>query len=294
MKIQTALSKFLTQLEADGRSPHTIAQYERHVRLFACWCAEVGHGGVLKKISHEDVAEFLASPVAQTRRGGGRKKASTLNTLRTSLRVFFGYLHRSGAIPVDPGRLIRRAHCGKPQPRILQDKDVDRLLTALAEDESYEGRRDHALFHLMIATGIRLGSVCVLDVDDVDLDRDEVLLRAFKGDRQEEVFLGKKIRDHLEVYLADMEPGPLFTSRQGRRLNRRQVQRRFGQWMEKAKISRHATVHTTRHTFATRLYHQTNDIFLVKEALRHKSIASTLIYAQPADGLLRRALAGCQ
>jgi integrase/recombinase XerC len=294
MKINPALSKFLVQLDADGRSPHTIGQYERHIRLFACWCAEVGHSGVLKKITHETLAEFLASPVAKTRHGGGQKKATTLNTLRTSLKCFFHYLHRAGEIPHDPGRLIRRANCGRPQPKFLADKDVEKLLATLAADESYEGRRDHALFHLMVATGIRLGSVVALDVGDVDIDRGEVFLRAFKGDRQEKVFLGKEIRDHLEVYLTDRESGPLFTTRQGRRLNRRQIQRKFGQWLKKAKISMPATVHSLRHTFATRLYRQTNDIFLVKEALRHKSIASTLVYARPADGQLRRALAGCQ
>jgi integrase/recombinase XerC len=290
MKITTALSKYLIQLEADGRSPHTIAQYDRHVRLFSHWCGEVRHSGVLKKITHETLAEFLVSPTAQTRRGGGQKKATTLNTLRTSLKCFFHYLHRAGEISHDPGRLIRRARCGTPQPRILQDKDVDRLLATLAADESYEGRRDHALFHLMVATGIRLGSVVALDVDDVDFDQEQILLRAFKGDRQEKVFLGKKIHDHLEAYLSDMDPGPLFTTRQGRRLNRRQIQRRFKQWIEKAKISRPATVHSIRHTFATRLYHQTHDIFLVKEALRHKSIASTLVYARYDENHLRHVI----
>jgi len=288
MTVTEALKKYLVQLDADGRSPHTIDQYERHVRLFARWCAEVGHSGVLSDVSHETIAEFLASPVAKTRRGGGRKTASTLNTLRTSLRCFFQYLHRAGDIPHDPGRLIRRARCGRPQPRILTEKEVDQLMAALSTDDSYEGRRDHILFHLMLATGIRLGSTVALDTHDVDSDRAEILLRIFKGDRQEKAFLGKDILDHLKTYLIEKKPGPLFTTRGGRRINRRQVQRRFRQWLENAGITWPATVHSTRHTFACRLYHQTNDIFIVKEALRHKSIASTLVYAQVDEQRLRR------
>ena len=45
--IADALPRFLIQLEADGRSPHTVAQYRRHVRLFARWCADVGHTGAV-------------------------------------------------------------------------------------------------------------------------------------------------------------------------------------------------------------------------------------------------------
>ncbi len=43
MVIVEALDLFLTQLEADGRSPHTIGQYRRHVHLFARWAADVRH-----------------------------------------------------------------------------------------------------------------------------------------------------------------------------------------------------------------------------------------------------------
>ena len=49
--------------------------------------------------------------------------------------------------------------------------------------------------------------------------------------------------------------------------------------------------HSLRATFATHLYHHTGDIFLVKEALHHRSIASTLVYAKPSEERLRRALA---
>ncbi len=42
MTIEDALSRFLIQLDADGRSPHTLAQYRRHLRTLARWAADVG------------------------------------------------------------------------------------------------------------------------------------------------------------------------------------------------------------------------------------------------------------
>ena len=116
MTLDDALDRFLTQLRADGRSVHTRRQYRRHVRLFAAWWRDVGAGGDVGAVSHEDVARFLASREARTRRDGGEKKATTVNTLRSSLRGFFGYLHRAGYIAADPTRLVRRAMCATPPP----------------------------------------------------------------------------------------------------------------------------------------------------------------------------------
>ena len=79
MLIREALRRFLVQLAADGRSAHTIAQYQRHVRLFARWCRDVGHSGALNKVDHEHVARFLASDAATVRPDGARKKASAMN-----------------------------------------------------------------------------------------------------------------------------------------------------------------------------------------------------------------------
>ena len=51
MQIDDALERFLVQLEADGRSQHTIRQYRRHVRLLGRWCADVGHTGAIGAVS---------------------------------------------------------------------------------------------------------------------------------------------------------------------------------------------------------------------------------------------------
>lgn len=290
MKIQEALQKFLLQLEADGRSCHTIQQYKRHVRLFSHWACEDGLCGDVSKITLEDIARFLTSPQARTRPDGGVKKATSTNCLRTSLKGFFSYLHQAGYIAQDPTRLTRRAICGTPPPRALSKAEKDRLLDALLQGEGFEAERDHALFHLMLATGIRLGSAVSLDVEDVDLDSGTLQIREAKGNRSERVFLGKRIREHLRRYIGDRRSGPLFTGHSGERLSSRHVQRRFALWLNRAGITHQASVHSLRHTFANDLYQRTRDVFLVKEALQHRSILSTLIYARMDENRLRAAL----
>jgi integrase/recombinase XerC len=82
----------------------------------------------------------------------------------------------------------------------------------------------------------------------------------------------------------------LFRSQSGRRLGARQVQLRFAQLLEQAGITRKVSVHSLRHTFATRLYHKTGDLYLVQRALGHRHITTTEIYARVGEEALRRAV----
>jgi integrase/recombinase XerC len=287
MQFQAALSRFLVQLEADGRSPHTIGQYRRHVTALATW---LGRRDVAA-IGHEHVAAFLAAPVARTAAHGGPKRAVSMNAMRTSLRCFFRYLHEAGALAQNPARLVRRAMCAPPPPRAFTDDERDRLLAALRAARGFEAERDYALVDLLLASGIRLGSCIALDVEDVDLDAGELRLKSTKGDRPERVFLAKGIADHLRRWLGERAAGPVFTDRWGRRLTPRHVHRRFKQWLKAAGIARTASPHSCRHSFACRVLETSGgNLAIVQAALRHRSITSTMVYAKVNEASVRAAL----
>jgi site-specific recombinase XerC len=291
MKIEQALEHFLVQLEADGRSAHTIGQYRRHIALLARWITrERGDVGG-DEITHEDLARFLASSDARQRGDGRSKKAGSANALRTSLRVFFRYVHEAGYAPTNPARLIRRAICGRPPPRGLSDAEAERLMDVLILAQGPEARRDHLLYDLMLSTGVRLSAALALDAADVDLDRSELIVRHAKGNREERVILGRGIKDHLIGFLAGRPPGPLFTDRRGRRISTRQAQRRLAQWLAKAGCQPRSP-HSLRHSFAQRLYRRTGDVLLVGRALGHLAVTSTMVYAQADVERLKEVLAG--
>ena len=88
-----------------------------------------------------------------------------------------------------------------------------------------------------------------------------------------------------------MADTPLFRGQSGCRLGQRQVQLRFARWFEEAGIDRPVSLHSLRHTFATRLYEKTGDLHLVQRALGHRQITTTEIYARVSDGTLKRAVA---
>jgi len=116
-------------------------------------------------------------------------------------------------------------------------------------------------------------------------------VRETKNNVPQLVFLGREIRDHLVEFKRGRGSGPLFQGREGKPLSARHVHRRLGEWLKKAGVTRSASPHSLRHHFAMRLYKRTGDILLVKEALHHRSLASTLVYARADEERLRRALA---
>jgi len=291
VRINDALDRFITQLRADGRSDHTIKQYQRHVCALTQWLDTESRPEMIAAITHEVVAAFLVSPAAGCRPDGTKKKATSTNALRSSLRGFFQYLHKAGYIPTDPSRLVRRARCAPPPPRALSEDEQRRLVAALDDAESEIEKRDAMLIRLLLGTGIRIGSALGLDVDDIDLDGATILLRSTKGNRPMRAIVPASLIPHLRAYVAEHAAGPLFAGMgsQGR-LSARHAQRRLLVWLGRAGVQRHASPHALRHTLAMGLYRRTGDIALVQAALGHRAIASTMIYARVDEDRLRAAI----
>jgi site-specific recombinase XerC len=173
----------------------------------------------------------------------------------------------------------------------MSDDEAGRLLLALSKGTGAEARRDHALFALMLGSGIRLGSALALEVGDVDLERGELQLRRTKGDVPTSVPLARGVRDHLRGYINGRSSGALFPGRNGAAMCARHVQRRLDLWCKRAGIERHVRPHDLRHSFAIRLYRRTRDLLLVQHALRHRSIVSTTVYARVDQEYLRDVIA---
>ena len=276
MQIRDALGKYLVQLSADGRSGHTLGSYRRHIGLLADWWGARS----IEELGHEDLAEYLSSPVARARRGGGERAATTMNQVRSALRTFFSHCHRAGYLDSDPGRLIRRARCASKPARILTEDEQARLLAAI------DHPRDLALISVMLRCGVRLGAAVGIDVGDVDFADGSVLLRNQKNGSPQRVYVPGEVQDLLRDQVGDRDAGPVFESRAGLRISPRHVGRRLRAWCRLAGV-REISPHGLRHAFATSLYRRTGDVLLVSAALGHASVATTMTYARADRERLR-------
>ena len=289
MEIEQALDQFILQLRANGRSEHTVAQYARTVRSLARWTAHEGLSQDLSGYSQDTVARFLSSGHALLRPDGERKKQSSVNAMRSSIKCFSAYLHKSGLTSLDAGHLVRRAVCTEAPPVTLSEADHVRLLQTLASGTGRAAGRDYALIHLMLRTGIRVSAVLAIEVQDVDLDRSELVLRKGKSGAQQRIFLSEDVQQHLATYMASLDSDVLFPKGNGAFITVRHLQRRLHYWLDEAGVRR-VSPHTLRHTFAMGLYRKTRDLLLVQRALGHRSLTSTLRYAHASDDDLRAAM----
>ena len=280
MDLSDALGVFVLQLRADGRSPYTIRSYERHLGSLLDWLAKHGRSAALDEITPQVLAEFLVSDDVRASGRGGLRSTSTVNAVRTSLRVVFGWLHDAGHTRINPARLIRRAICSPPPPKGLSEDQLDQLRSVLANATGVAAARDRAMVALMLGSGLRIGSTVDLDAGDVDLANGVLTARCVKRDRVQRVYFGAEARAELQRLIAGLPgPGPLFRAPNGERLTVRQACRRITAWLDRGGIH-DASPHSLRHTFATRLLARTGDLFLVQRALGHRSIASTVVYLQ--------------
>lgn len=288
MRIQEALSAFLQQLEADGRSPHTLNQYRRHVLLLDTWLRRAGRTTSVADLAPAMLAEFLSSDVVKATVRGAPRRATSANALRTSLRCFCAHLADVGVIASNPARLLRRARCTPPPPKALHPDEQKRLLQVLADAKGVEAVRDRLLLQLLLGTGVRIGSALGLNVEDLDLDHGELVVRAAKNDRPFTAVVPKALVAALRRFIGARTSGPLFLAGD-HRISLRHAQRRLAGWFVAAKIAGRSA-HSLRHSYATRLLERTGDLRLVQQALNHASIVSTTIYTTANRARLRAAV----
>lgn len=285
MRISDALAAYTVQLQADGRSVHTVRQVERHVRLLARWAGDPP----VAELGHEHVARFLASDVVRERAGGGPRKASSANAIRSSVRGFCAFVHGAGYAATNAARLVRRARTRPPTPKALSDVDAAKLLGALEGAQAADDLRDRALFTTLLRTGLRLGSALALDIEDLDFEAGEVRVRALKGGGEDTVVMPDDLATLLRDHVGQRTGGALFLGSHGARIGARHARRRLAQWSKRAGIaSTHP--HALRHTCGQRIYRRTKDVLVVASALLHRSVASAAIYARADRAAVRAAM----
>jgi len=211
---------------------------------------------------------------------GGLRPAS-LFTHFTVLRVFFRWAVDAGVLPQHPMRGIKM-RSPKTLPRVPEDEAVRKLL--LACDASFEGRRNAALVALMADSGLRVSEALRLRVEDVNFSARTLAVREGKGGKDGVGFFGAETAQIIRASLAARsEAVPedfLFTDRHARPLSRSHGTHILHRLSIRAGLSRKIGPHALRHYAATSILKQTGDLELVRQVLRHESLAMSLRYAQ--------------
>ena len=213
-----------------------------------------------------------------------------------SIKSFFGFLSENSIITEDPTESLGSPRVGRTLPKFLPEEDVTLLLDTAYKSGSNEGQRDAVIMELLYATGLRVGELVSLNLQDVDLSESYIRCMG-KGSKERIVHLYPKALEELRRYLKSVriallghrrtEPS-LFVNHRGERLTRQWVWTILKTYAQKAGIEQNITPHTLRHSFATHLLQNGASLRHVQELLGHSSISTTQVYTHLTNGYVQK------
>jgi site-specific recombinase XerD len=268
MNTGAAIDRFLAH---GGLADSTQRAYGNDLRAFATWLER--HDLGLDDVDARVLSDWVGALGSGRDRLAPSSIARRLAAVRSCLRFTFG----PAAVPdaqLSPSRSRRLPDAPKPA-------EIEEILEVV-DGDSPLALRNRALLELLYSAGLRSAEAVVLDLGDVDFDREVVHVRG-KGGKERVVPLGEEAALHLARYLRDGRPAlvagandAIFLSVRGRRLDTSTVRR----------LLRHP--HRLRHAFATHLLEGGADLRVIQELLGHASLSTTQIYSHVDARRLRR------
>jgi integrase/recombinase XerC len=285
--LQVALEAFRRHLAAErGLSRHTVAAYVVDVAGLLQHVARLG----AETLDAVDAAALRSWLARQHTAGYAR---STLARRSSSARVFFAFAVRRGLAARDPAALLATPKTERRLPRVLSRAEAAELVGLPPADEPV-GLRDRAVLELLYATGIRVGELCGLDVDDLDDGRNVVRVLG-KGAKERTVPYGVPAVHALDRWLRVARPAlvtagsgaALFVGLRGRRIDARTVRRLVHTYLDEVAGGPDLGPHGLRHSAATHLLEGGADLRTVQELLGHATLATTQIYTHVSADRLK-------
>ena len=227
----------------------------------------------------------------------GRKNQNKAGTLSlNSLRNNLGALRRFGKYlrETEQGNLEISVHLPESKiqvKEILSQEEIKELYDAT--EQSILGMRDKAMLSVYYGCGLRRNEGINLNTSDIVLERNKVIVRKGKGNKERIIPITGAVKSDLENYLnyaraVLVERNPkeesFFVGKTGKRISGNMLYERFRQLKEKAEINKESGLHTLRHSIATHLLQDGMSIEYVSQFLGHSSLESTQIYTSLAYG----------
>ena len=286
------LQPFLDYLRLNRNlSRHTVRAYGSDLSQFLAFAAgRLGREPQVDDFDHRLLRAYLAEIYER------RQMASSAARKLASVRTFARYLRRENLLDNDPGSLVPAPRVERRMPAHLAVDEVGALLAA-PDPATPLGLRDRAILELFYASGLRLGELVGLDLEDVNLAGR--MVRALgKGGKERIVpfnpAAAAAIREYLPARrgLALRGPGsaasageparrtedPLFVNYRGGRLSSRSVARMVQRCVVQTGAQRGVSPHALRHSFATHLLERGADLRAIQELLGHARITTTQRY----------------
>lgn len=256
-----AITKFTLWLRSKRYSEKTIVTYCDALKSFLIFYNQKP----IQSITNEDVIIFNNEYIIKN-----CLSESYQNQVVNALKLYFKTI-RETKIEIEK---IHRPKRAKTLPNVLSKKEVKLIL------EAPTNVKHKMMLSLIYSCGLRCGELLALEPKHIDSRRNIVLLKNSKGKKDRIAPLSPKILELLRAYYQAYKPVKyLFEGTiVGEQYSEKSLQQVMKQALQKAKITKPATLHWLRHSFATHLLESGTDLRYIQELLGHSSSKTTEIY----------------
>ena len=285
------LTEFIRYLSAERRySPLTVRNYKHDVEQFLAWldCDESRFDP--RSVTTEQIREWIIFRTEE-----GKLSAGSMNREVASLRAFFRWLHRTGAVEKDIFRMISTLKTSRRLPAFVPESRMTTIVSECGPDsEDFQTERNSLIILMFYACGLRLAELVGIDRSDFSDDYSSLRVRG-KGDKQRMVPILEFLREKILHYLGLIErqnicissEKALFLTHKGKRISRSVVYRTVQEELTRAGVQGKKSPHVLRHTFATHLLNGGADMREIQELLGHASLQATQVYTHNSIARLR-------
>ena len=288
------LRSFLEHLRLNRNlSPHTVRAYEGDLTQFLSFL-ERYFDRPAERIAPREVDQYAVRGFMGLLYDRGHARASSARRL-AAVRSFGRYLRREQHIDTDPAVLVATPKQERHVPAHLGMREVEQLLAG-PDATTPLGRRDRAILELFYASGLRLGELGGLDLEDVNLSSRLVRVLG-KGGKERIVPFNRSAAAALRTYFGDREAivagasqqqpvrsrrrppaEALFVNYRGGRLSTRSIDRLVRRYVAATSQRTGISPHALRHSFATHLLERGADLRAIQELLGHARLSTTQRY----------------
>lgn len=252
------------EMKMRGFSEHTRRAYTKYCEQFVASLK----GKSIKQATDEDVKSYLADLI-------GNKANRTVNLARAAVLFYTNEVHKRAITGVKVPKIE------KSLPTVLNKEEVVNLIAATGRT------RSRLILKLLYAAGLRVSEVVKLEL--YDIDGTTIKVRSGKGHKDRITILPQSLADEVRRYTYQRHLTTLlFPGRHGKSLTTRNVQAIISRAAKRAKIQKHVTPHTLRHSFATHLLEAGTDVRVIQELLGHSNLQTTQIYTHVSTEQLKR------
>ncbi|EKD90670.1 MAG: Site-specific recombinase, phage integrase family [uncultured bacterium] len=277
ISLKDAHQQFIGHLKGRGRASATILAYGKDIEQLVSHLQSLGKEDA-NAVETTDLQIFMdkLSKEAYTAKSISRKTNST--------KTFFKFLKSSGIIEDDPARGLEHPKFENKPPRILSELEYRAL-----RDVARSDLRMFAIIELFLQTGIRIGELAKITVDDVTLEGPTSVLhiKQAEGAVERTIPLNKPAVEALKRYLEvrpQTQNKTLFVTKTGKPLLIRNIRTAIDRYFRLAGISG-AKVNDLRHTWIAHHLKSGTSLLLISKLAGHKRVSTTERYLQFITGV---------